>query len=926
MQSWVHVRALSGLLALMATPNLVLADRPESTLRTAVDHYAQQQWDEAADAFRLFLTIAPNDSRGARSRFYLAESLMQLGRFVEAKKEFQTVLREASNHRYAQRSLFRCGEIDFLMGAYDEALGLFQEFDASYPDDPLRPHALVYLGRLHLRRGKLAQARQAYEEAFAKAPSGPASDQCRLGLAMVWEREGDIEQALSEYRQLAEADAPAIAEQAYFRHGIALGLLNRHADAVDLWQDFPRRYPDSSLQARVDLACAESLLQLDRHAEARKLLEHLPDDAPFDTEAAYWLGRIEEATGKWRRAADRFSQAADQAPKDHPRLAALRYYAGANLLKAGHADEALTQFELGRQPADDRSNDRRAERRQATDQRPGQQNGWSDDLLVGVMRASLALGRWDDVEQAVHEFHNALPDSNLAAEVELIHAALLIARRQPDAAIERLEASPRADDLGDLAPFWQAELAIAYAESGQYDQARRVAATLFDNGVRRPPDLSKAIGQLAEVAFSGGQFSWAAELFEHLASGRQATETSVGSADNQQVADALAGLAWCQICLDEPAPARETLKRLASLTRGDGADQQARWQEHLMRYGGQLERLEMESKASDGYRLIAAQFGNTHVGRTSLLREADQLARQGRYEEARERYVRIEQMTTQGPREIELLDRIAGTWQAEGAVDQAALYWKRIRSGGDRTSSHWIEATYLLAKHAREMGRTERATKLALEIAAIVDSPDDVPPTTVASALFFSGRLAADRSDWDEVAVYMKRLIDQFPRNPYRLRAEFWVAESRFRQGDIRAAVAQLHSMLPRVRRKADAWFGMVLLRYAQLLAHTQQWNEALEIASGIADAHPGFSQRAEVDYLIGRCHTAQGRFAEARTWYEKATHSPREASNETAAMAQWMIGETYMHQQQYAQARREYLRTEIVYDGYPQWQARALL
>ena len=41
--------------------------------------------------------------------------------------------------------------------------------------------------------------------------------------------------------------------------------------------------------------------------------------------------------------------------------------------------------------------------------------------------------------------------------------------------------------------------------------------------------------------------------------------------------------------------------------------------------------------------------------------------------------------------------------------------------------------------------------------------------------------------------------------------------------------------------------------------------------------------------------------------------------------MAQWMIGETYFHQKDYAAALRAYLRLEILYD-YPRWQSAALL
>ena len=41
--------------------------------------------------------------------------------------------------------------------------------------------------------------------------------------------------------------------------------------------------------------------------------------------------------------------------------------------------------------------------------------------------------------------------------------------------------------------------------------------------------------------------------------------------------------------------------------------------------------------------------------------------------------------------------------------------------------------------------------------------------------------------------------------------------------------------------------------------------------------------------------------------------------------MAQWMIGETYFLQEQFATAVREYLRVEVLY-GYPRWQSAALL
>lgn len=67
-----------------------------------------------------------------------------------------------------------------------------------------------------------------------------------------------------------------------------------------------------------------------------------------------------------------------------------------------------------------------------------------------------------------------------------------------------------------------------------------------------------------------------------------------------------------------------------------------------------------------------------------------------------------------------------------------------------------------------------------------------------------------------------------------------------------------------------------------------------------------------------------QADFDGARRAYNKVIHSPAGAKTETAARAQWFIGETFFHQKNYQAALREYLKLEILY-AYPTWQAAAL-
>ncbi len=69
----------------------------------------------------------------------------------------------------------------------------------------------------------------------------------------------------------------------------------------------------------------------------------------------------------------------------------------------------------------------------------------------------------------------------------------------------------------------------------------------------------------------------------------------------------------------------------------------------------------------------------------------------------------------------------------------------------------------------------------------------------------------------------------------------------------------------------------------------------------------------------------AENAFDEARNAFTRVVHSAAGGKTETAAMAQWMIGDSYFQQENYASALREYMRVEILYP-YPHWQAAALL
>ena len=68
-----------------------------------------------------------------------------------------------------------------------------------------------------------------------------------------------------------------------------------------------------------------------------------------------------------------------------------------------------------------------------------------------------------------------------------------------------------------------------------------------------------------------------------------------------------------------------------------------------------------------------------------------------------------------------------------------------------------------------------------------------------------------------------------------------------------------------------------------------------------------------------------KAKFESARIAYQRVITSKTGGKTETAAMAQWMIGETYFHQKNYSKAIAAYSRVDALFN-HPRWQAGALL
>lgn len=975
-----YVAPLAVAVALAAATRVAWAGPAEDQFAVAAGHYKAKRWKLAAEEFQSFLADYADHQNSTRARFYLAESLVQLRRFDEAAQQFRDFVQRAPEDRLARKALFRAGESGYLAGHLDEAQAELEKFLQKFPDDPLNAYVLPYLGDLAARRHDPQAAQKLFARGLKQFAQGPMQDDCRFGLARALEEQGQQDDARRLYLALASKPTSNRADEAQYRLAASFYRSGDYEQALEGFSEFATTFARSPLRPRAELAAGQTLYHAGEIEQAQARFEQLAGRGELGLEAQYWLGLTEKAQRDWPAAIATLLAVAQAAEGDKHLAPAARFHAGEALLHAGKAAEAEAQFAqvLDRWPQSEFADKSFVGRIQvalagddhaAVDRLAGEFDArFPESRLkprVERARGRSLLARKEFVaaialfEPLVASAGAQAPTSQdgpetfdshqPARDCYLLATAYLGAERyqealdklasigppQPPAAeqdqpddelrelqIDALRAKAMAlmglgrfaDATGtlkkllaaqpdrDTVAWAKAELAVCLARGGQLDRAKAVFAELAKQA-QDADILPATMLALAEAAVAENDFAWSAELFGKLA-GRSSPYTARG----------LSGLGWSKYKLQQLPEAAATFERLLKDFGGDPSAAEA-----ALTRGQILEQLEQPAPALAMYRRVIDQYGASELLPRAMLLAARLHERLGQLEPSAELYQRLRQEFPDLPEREAVLYESAWVLRGLGRGDEADALFERLHQANP-PGPLWADAVYRLAERAYQAEDYDRAEKLLDELLSGKSTPHILP-----HALYLQGQIAAGREAWPRVGAPLKRLIAEFPDSELAPLAAYWLAEAAYRQGEYDAAGERLRQLAEEMRGRQAHWLPMIPLRQAQILAQKKEWHDALEIASQIESDYPDFDQQHEVDYLMGRCQAAQGNFDDARSDYRRVTRSEAGAKTETAAKAQWMIGETYFHQEDYEAALREYLRVEILYD-YPTWQAAALL
>ncbi|MCE9554546.1 MAG: tetratricopeptide repeat protein [Planctomycetes bacterium] len=803
---------------------------------------------------------------------------------------------------------------------WDLAATEFRTLLDRFPQSARANEARYFLGESLVQSGHFRQAAEVFGQLVDRKPEPQIARRTLFRQGEALHLAGDAasaEPVLRMYLQQYSDDPSAVHALCY--HGAALLTLHKPAEAQKRFDEALARTSAGNLAEMCQLGKAQAAEQLKYYDEAARGYEPLlaAKSQSIAQQARMRLGMLQSSRGQFASAVATLKPLAEGVT-DNPSREEARYWMALSLLQAGHSESAIDIL----RPWADQTGSRANEAAEAMARHFAQTGKHRD--AIWILQSRLGDGRRDDEgdrrrryllalsftaerrnEEALRELDLVLKSSDpeLKARGLQSQGTILMTLGRHCEAIAPLVSGLELRPVGKEAIACRNHLAVCYARSGRLAEAREVYHQL--QKTPQDPFLAATTLALADAAQKGDQKTWAESLWQLLGSSEAPTELRT---------QALYELARSQLLGNRPKDSNATCEKLFRLNPIAPLADQAR-----LVQGAALENLGRKEEALTVYRAILTQPDSESLS-SALMRAA-----------------RLEEGLGQRDNAIELYDRIASQFprsaDADAAIYQAAWLLQATQRDSEALehfrelnqaypeSRYWADATYRLTAAALKANQHDAVRCLVTSLT----EAKNTPPEVMAHALLLETQRAVAEGNWSDVETSAHELITRLPQSKLKPVAEYWLAEAAYRQLRTDEAARRFNDLAKQNLQGRESWRALVPLRQGQLAAAARDWPTARAMVEQLQRDWPKCEQQQEVDYLCGRCLSAEARFDEARQAYARVTGSSGQDKTETAAMAQWMIGESYLHQQRHDEAIREFLRVEALY-AYPKWQAAALL
>lgn len=933
---------------------------PQDPLADRAWHYRgvclfqAKQLDEANACFEHVQRQFPQTEVSEANSLYWGTTLQLQGTPETLKAAVAVLQEQLKKHpegKLTAQALFNLGDCLYALKQLEEASAAYEQLLKRFPESQLAPDATYALGVALQERNDPQAARAQFDGLLQRWPDFALAGEVEFRLGETFAETKQYAEAAQWFAKAAARADSKLADFALYRQAGALTELKKYDEAAALYSSVREKYPNSQFAVPATLAAGKCAFLAGKYDAARAALNPLiGTEGDTALEAAHWSarawlkeGKPEEALrlvdsilpkaekGSWaaqvhldraeavsaipqrrEEAVGLFEQTAQRFPQDPTAPQAL-YLAAFTALEAGKFDDSLrlTDSFLKGYAQDALAPDVRfiqAECRLQLNQTVEAEKGYAELLAAspesaeaGNWRVRLALAKnlqkkYAEAVETLKDAVAGLKPNTVQAEGYQVLADAQNALGQPAEAIASYQASLAADPSGKGADEVLLALAAVYRQQEDWKQAESTVRKLLEQFPNSPLTV-RAKYRLAEFAYAREDFKTAEKAYQEVIADLNAGEL---------LPFALSGLGWTQLALNQFEEAEKTLDRLIGEFAKSPLIPRARYARGMAR-----QQLGKFGEAGEDVRaMLTSNPSKEEMGDALYVLGLCQMGMKA-YDEASQTFDRLLKEYPDHPSADEVLYELAWSQKERKQEDEAAKSFRRLIEKHPQ-SPLVPECHFRLGEHAYDRGEFQEA---AVAFYAAMNQSGEKP----------LGDKAAHRLGW---AYYRQKKYGeaiqtfQYEREKWKdsalfQDALFMEAECLFEQAKYEEAL-KLYEALQ--SPSTEAFQVVAALHAAQAAGKLGQWDKSLKLVEACIAAHPATSYMPELLCEQGWALQNQKQYDKAIPLFQKVIES---TNRETAAKAQFMIGEVLFEKKEYQEAIRAFYKVIYGY-SYPQWQADA--
>jgi TolA-binding protein len=868
--------------------------------------YRKEKFQLAAEEYSQYLSKQPNGPEATSAQFYLGECYLQLQQLPEASASFAAVWEKRRQKEgspadqevvedWGAQSLYRLGQIAVQRREYAAGVDFLKQFRATFPEHSRRRQAEQFLAESAMGVDDLALAQSALDMLASMAPAAEGmTDRTDLIRARLLDRQGKGSEAkalLDELMKRWSSDAAKresatgdLASDAAYQRGMLAWREKNWSEAAAVFARGREWSAGKASENAFALQEASARLALGERDQARTLIDQVKSRAS-DKET---LGQVHLLTARWAASAGDVATAQE----------ALKQV----LSVAGSAGSVVAPTQIAVAEA------------------------W----LADKNRPALARA------QGIEEIASTMAEGESRRRVAYLAAvAYLDAREYADAG--RLAGPILSSAPEHQKPSLEYILGVVRFHEGSLGEAIRLltaSAPLIDSTAAGSAWLLAGQAMLRGPAESFDVTAW-----------KKILDPMLSRADGGRLLQALGDEAYRQKRLElaeevfRAALGHEGLKSRpaemvpAELGLGWALFDQSKWDAARGVFSSAADKASAGSnekgEALYMLALVADRQGDRKSAMEGLARVFHEYPDSPWALPAGQRWAKL--LSTEKKEEAagaygELIDRSpVGPAKAKGLYERGLLALERGDVSSARQDLEGVlsmpESAALVARSGIKLAElcqkegNAAAGRVYLERAESVG----VPASLRSAFMYRKGLVLRDVGEKTQALENLREVAKEDPTSEFGLAAMLATGEIAFEE---KPAEAQVIYRELAARAKDGPYHSIARLRLAQAHLKLGEWDDAARESDALAAEKVDVATRDEAIYVRARVHQQKAEFDRARELYRTIIGPDR---TETAAKAQFMVGETLFLQERWGEAIKEFLKVSILYP-IADWQALALV